>query len=50
MFDEDIFLHLLQSLVYWKDDQVPNTYSHYADIAMETLLLLVQPIMEKQTG
>jgi len=34
----------------WNDDQVPNTYSHYADIAMETLLLLVQPIMEKQTG
>jgi len=34
----------------WKDDQVPNTYSHYADIAMETLLLKLQPIMEKQTG
>jgi hypothetical protein len=34
----------------WNDDQVPNTYSHYADIAMETLLLAVQPIMEKQTG
>jgi hypothetical protein len=34
----------------WNDDQVPNTYSHYADIAMETLLLAVQPVMEKQTG
>ena len=34
----------------WNDDQVPNTYSHYSDVAMETLLLLVQPIMEKQTG
>jgi len=34
----------------WNDDQVPNTYSHYSDIAMETLLLAVQPIMEKQTG
>jgi len=34
----------------WEDDQVPNTYSHYADIAMETLLLKLQPIMEKQTG
>jgi hypothetical protein len=34
----------------WNDKQVPNTYSHYADIAMETLLLAVQPIMEKQTG
>ena len=34
----------------WNDDQVPNTYSHYSDIAMETLLLAVQPVMEKQTG
>ena len=33
----------------WNDEQVPNTYSHYADVAMETLLLAVQPIMEKQT-
>jgi hypothetical protein len=22
----------------WKDQQVPNVYSHYADFAMETLL------------
>ena len=34
----------------WNDDQVPNTYSHYADTAMETLLLAVQPKMEKLTG
>ena len=34
----------------WKDEQVPGTYSHYADIAMETLLLAVQPKMEKLTG
>ena len=34
----------------WNDDQVPNTYSHYSDIAMETLLLAVQPKMEKLTG
>jgi len=33
----------------WNDAQVPNTYSHYADIVMETLLLKVQPIMEKET-
>jgi hypothetical protein len=33
----------------WNDEQVPNTYSHYADIVMETLLLLVQPIMERET-
>ena len=34
----------------WNDEQVPNTYSHYADTAMETLLLNVQPKMEKATG
>jgi len=34
----------------WTDEQIPNTYSHYADIAMETLLTWVQPAMEKHTG
>ena len=34
----------------WTDDQIPNTYSHYADIAMETLLEKVQPIMEEKSG
>jgi len=34
----------------WNDEQVPNTYSHYSDIAMETLLQQVKPIMEKHTG
>ena len=33
----------------WNDEQVPNTYSHYGDTAMETLLLAVQPKMEKLT-
>ena len=23
----------------WTDKQIPNTYSHYADFAMETLLV-----------
>ena len=34
----------------WNDSQVPNTYSHYSDIAMETLLIEVKPVMEKHTG
>jgi hypothetical protein len=33
----------------WNDPQVPNTYSHYADIAMETLLQDLKPIMESTT-
>jgi hypothetical protein len=34
----------------WKEQQVPNTYAHYSDIAMETLLLRLKPLMEKHTG
>jgi len=32
------------------DGQIPHTYSNYADIVMETLMLKCQPIMEKITG
>ena len=31
------------------DGQIPHTYCHYADIAMETLMLKCQPAMEKIT-
>jgi hypothetical protein len=31
-------------------EQIPNTFSCYSDIAMETLMLKCQPIMEKITG
>ena len=35
---------------YEKDnEQIPNTYSFYSDIAMETLMLKCQPQMEKVT-
>jgi len=34
----------------WKDEQVPNVYSHYADFAMETLLMKVMPIVQQHTG
>jgi hypothetical protein len=34
----------------WDDQQVPNTYSHYADLVMETLLEKVRPRMEKETN
>ena len=32
------------------EGQIPHTYSSYSDIAMETLMLKCQPIMEKTTG
>jgi hypothetical protein len=50
MFDARYISPFTNEFGVWNDDQVPNTYSHYSDIAMETLLLAVQPIMEKQTG
>ena len=50
MFDARYISPFTTEFGVWNDDQVPNTYSHYSDIAMETLLLAVQPIMEKQTG
>ena len=34
----------------WEDEQVLNTYSHYADPVMETLLVKVLPIMKNETG
>ena len=33
-----------------ENDQIPNTYSSYSDIAMETLMLKCQPKMEQATG
>ena len=33
----------------WTDEQVPNTYSHYADPVMETLLMKVLPVMKQHT-
>jgi len=33
-----------------QNEQIPHTYSHYSDIAMETLMLKCQPKMEQVTG
>ena len=33
-----------------ENEQIPNTYSQYANMAMETLMLKCQPGMEKATG
>ncbi len=34
----------------WADPQVPNTYSHYSDMVMETLLVKMLPVMKQHTG
>ena len=33
----------------WEDEQVPNTYSIYSDMFMETLMMKVLPIMQQHT-
>ena len=50
MFDQKFISPYTEEWGVWSDSQIPNTYSHYSDIAMETLLLAVQPKMEKLTG
>ena len=34
----------------WSDQQVPNTFSCYSDFVMETLMMKVLPVMQKETG
>ena len=34
----------------WGDIQISNTYQHYADLVMETLLEKIKPRVEKETG
>ena len=50
LFDQKYISPFTEYFGVWNDEQVPNSYSHYADTAMETLLLSVQPKMEKLTG
>ena len=49
MYDNNI-VHDNGILGTWGDTQIPNTYSHYADPVMETLLVKVLPVMKKETG
>ena len=50
LFDSKYISHFTEYWGVWNDRQIPNTYSHYADTAMETLLQEVKPVMEKHTG
>ena len=50
LFDHKYISPFTEYFGTWDDPQVPNTYAHYADVAMETLLLQCQPAMEKATG
>ena len=50
LFDQRYISPFTTEFGVWNDEQVPNTYSHYGDIVMETLLQKVKPVMEKHTG
>ena len=50
MYDERYISQTNYDYGVWNDEQIPETYSHYADIAMETLLQNLQPKMEEETG
>lgn len=50
LFDEKYISQFTEYFGIWNDSQIPETYSHYADIVMETLLQKVKPIMEKEAG
>jgi hypothetical protein len=49
LFDQKYLSPFTEYYGVWNDEQVPNTYSHYSDIVMETLLKEVKPVMEKHT-
>jgi len=49
LFDQRYISPMTEYWGVWNDQQIPETYSHYGDIAMETLLTEVKPIMEKET-
>jgi hypothetical protein len=50
MFDTKYISQFTEYFGVWNDPQVPETYSHYSDIVMETLLVKLLPTMEKETG
>ena len=50
LFDQKYISPFTEYFGVWNDEQVPNTYSHYSDMVMETLLEKVKPVMEKHTG
>jgi hypothetical protein len=50
MFNERFISPFTSYFGRWDDQQIPDTYSHYADIAMETLLVKLLPNVKKITG
>ena len=49
MYENNI-IYSSETFGTWKDRQIPNTYSHYGDLVMETLMMKVLPRMQQETG
>ena len=49
MFETKFISPFTEEWGYWGDDMVKNTYSHYADIVMETILQEARLVLEKKT-
>ena len=50
LFDQKYISPFTEYWGIWTDNQIPNTYSHYSDVVMETLLEALRAKMEKETG
>ena len=48
MFEKKLIPPFSKQFGHWQDPQVLNTYTIYGDTVMETLLLKLKPLMEKQ--
>jgi len=49
LFDDKYISQFTDYFGIWNDQMIPETYSHYGDIAMDTLLQKVKPVVEKET-
>ena len=49
LFDDKYISQFTTYFGVWNDQMIPETYSHYGDIAMDTLLQKVKPVVEKET-
>jgi len=49
LFDEKYISQFTEYFGVWNDTQIPETYSHYGDIVMDTLLEKVKPVMEQES-
>ena len=49
LFDDGYISQINRDYGFWNDVQVPETYSHYADIVMESLLEKLTEPMSKET-